>query len=227
MNTYESTEHARYEGFWTSLRGGFSTNQTHYSSQAMEPSVAEFLRRRLEQIPNPTARRSIRILDLGCGNGRNIIPWARAGFDAIGVDFSGKALAIARSWAPHEMKFVEASVLDLPLDAQSIDIAIDTGCFHHLRKSQWPRYFRELKRVLRPNGEFFLQCFSLASGDIPKFTPRGKRHWRLRHGHFSRYTTENELRATLAPRFHMTSIKEVQKQESPLRFFLVQATNFS
>lgn len=43
-----------------------------------------------------------RLVDLGCGNGRDAVHFARAGLDVVGADFSGPALRRARRFAERE-----------------------------------------------------------------------------------------------------------------------------
>src|SRR5258708_6957971 len=128
-HSYEEIERRRYEGFWKSLHGGFSTNNTHYSSAQPEPAVLEFL--------NFLKRKNIstgKLLDIGCGNGRNTIACANRSFDVIGIDFSNNAIDIAQQWAARDnikcTKFLTANALALPFPNNSFAVAIDTGCFH-------------------------------------------------------------------------------------------------
>src|SRR3954470_22216521 len=43
-----------------------------------------------------------RLLDLGCGTGRLLLPFARRGYWVLGVDLSGEMLAVAREKAVAE-----------------------------------------------------------------------------------------------------------------------------
>lgn len=47
-------------------------------------------------LPNPMHSAAPRLLDLGCGTGRYLDPWAAAGFFPTGVDASRRMVAIAR-----------------------------------------------------------------------------------------------------------------------------------
>jgi SAM-dependent methyltransferase len=52
--------------------------------------------RRFSGLPDPGQRVRARLLDLGCGTGRYLGPWAAAGFDVTGVDVSKRMIARAR-----------------------------------------------------------------------------------------------------------------------------------
>lgn len=59
-----------------------------------------------------------RLLDLGCGTGRNVFLAARAGFHAVGVDHERKAVSTARSYAKKlhlakKISFVRADLTKL------------------------------------------------------------------------------------------------------------------
>ncbi|MBN1511671.1 MAG: methyltransferase domain-containing protein [Phycisphaerae bacterium] len=57
-----------------------------------------------------------RLIDLGCGSGRHVLPFARAGFDVIGADLSRAMLAVAGeklSRAGLRARLIEADVVDI------------------------------------------------------------------------------------------------------------------
>lgn len=99
-------------------------------------------------------------LDLGCGAGREAIFLARCGFRSIGIDWSEKALEIARGRAREAGVKVDlrcASVLALPLPDASVDFVNDRGCFHHVAEKDRGRYAAELYRVVVPEGAVLLR----------------------------------------------------------------------
>jgi len=111
-----------------------------------------------------------RILDLGCGAGREATFLARRAFSVTGLDFSLEALLRARERArePPLIEVTEAAaaagrptllaadVLALPLAAASVAFALDRGCLHTLPRSRRQLYARELSRVLAPDAPFLL-----------------------------------------------------------------------
>ena len=106
-----------------------------------------------------------RALDLGCGTGTNSIYLARHGFAVVGIDFSAKAIALARAKARREgvtVDFHKADVTRLDsLDVREpFDLALDLGCFHILAPDERARYAANLARLVRPGGVFMLYAFS-------------------------------------------------------------------
>lgn len=108
-----------------------------------------------------------RVLELGCGNGRNAIFLARLGCDVTAVDFSERALAWARESARQagvRPEFRRCSVFDAQVPAGSCDLVYDCGCFHHLPPHRRPDYVRLVDRALKPGGGYGLVCFRPEGG---------------------------------------------------------------
>ena len=118
------------------------------------------------------------VLDIGCGAGNNAIYLARSGFDVTGVDFSAKAIRIAKQKA-HE---AEVDVTFITLDALKIgtlgkrfDTIIDFGLFHNITGDNRKRYVRALSDVCVSKGQFLMQCVGDKAGEYgvyPKFYPK-------------------------------------------------------
>lgn len=99
-------------------------------------------------------------VDLGCGTGADCCLLARSGFRACGVDISAAALELARARARTEgvqVEWWQADVLTLPLEAGSVDLATDRGCFHHIPEEKRDSYAAEVRRILRPGGRLYLR----------------------------------------------------------------------
>jgi SAM-dependent methyltransferase len=88
-----------------------------------------------------------RILDAGCGSGRNMVDLVRYG-QATGVELSDTSVALARARQVGEV--VEGSVMDMPFAADSFDLAVCLDVIEHLQDDHGA--LRELRRVLAPGG---------------------------------------------------------------------------
>ncbi len=102
------------------------------------------------------------VLDLGCGNGRNLVYLAREyGLRAAGYDSSGVALAQARTLsAGLNLKFTEHSIAKpLLLPDASQTIVLDMMSSHFLNKIERENLRKEIARVLKPNGWLFYKTF--------------------------------------------------------------------
>jgi SAM-dependent methyltransferase len=104
-----------------------------------------------------------RVLDAGCGTGEHTLMAAAMGLDAIGVDSSPKAIALARDKATRRRlpaRFLVADALALDALDERFDTVLDSGLFHVFDDADRPRYVAALAAVLRSGGWLFLMCFS-------------------------------------------------------------------
>jgi ubiquinone/menaquinone biosynthesis C-methylase UbiE len=89
----------------------------------------------------------VQALDAGCGTGRHAAFLAASGCTTTGVDQSAAMLDIARAKVPHA-RFVEGGFEALPLEGDSIDLAVASLALCHL-PDPTPGVV-ELARVMRP-----------------------------------------------------------------------------
>ena len=96
----------------------------------------------------------LRVLDLGCGSGRNAVLTALKGATVTGIDISRSLLAVAAARAAAndataKTRFVAASAHCLPFASESFDIVFGVAILHHL---DLPLVSREVNRVLTIGG---------------------------------------------------------------------------
>ena len=96
----------------------------------------------------------IRIIDIGCGNCRNLIPFQKD--DCYGVDFSKKMLEKAKLIAKGyglNLKLYKTKLTRLPFKDNFFDRALMLASLHHLEtKEKRERALEELYRVLKKDG---------------------------------------------------------------------------
>jgi SAM-dependent methyltransferase len=107
-------------------------------------------------------------LDLGCGNGRNLIYLAESfGMRGVGYDISDVAIKAAK--AASEGMPIEYETLsiegELPMRDTSATIVLDMMTSHFLKKAEREALKAEILRVLRPGGWLFFKSF-LADEDL-------------------------------------------------------------
>ena len=95
-----------------------------------------------------------RILDVGCGPGRDMALFESLGARATGADFSGEMLAVARTRVRGDL--VQADMRKLPFGASSFDGLWCNAAILHLPKPEAPVALTEFRRVLTANGCAFL-----------------------------------------------------------------------
>ncbi len=143
------------------------------------------------------------ILDVGCGTGRLLraakIHWPHA--HLIGVDPAAGMVEVARQLAP-DITFHVGSAEALPLPDASVEVVLSTLSFHHW--GDQAAGIREVTRVLRPGGRFFL-----ADAVAPV--------WLSRLVHHARFRTAPQVRTL----FTEAGLQVLTQQPILSRFVLV------
>lgn len=112
---------------------------------------------------NAKDRKSIRILDLGCGGGATTWYLVREGFDVFGVDGSPSAIKQASDYLEREKLSATLTVADfvqLDFDDNFFDAVYDLGAIQHNRMEDIQKIYREINRVLKPKGLLFSNCIN-------------------------------------------------------------------
>jgi SAM-dependent methyltransferase len=109
----------------------------------------------------------MKLLDAGCGGGRNLTYFFKTGFDVAAVDQSPGAIAEIRSLAtalapnlPGENFRVEA-VERMSFGDAAFDLVLSSAVLHFARdEDHWRAMVSEMWRVLKPGGIFFSRLAS-------------------------------------------------------------------
>src|SRR5512134_416050 len=94
-----------------------------------------------------------RILDLGCGPGRDLKAFAALGHIAVGLDGSARFAAMARETSGCEV--LEQDFLRLDLPQAGFDGVFANAVLFHVPTQELPRVLRELRGALKPRGVLF------------------------------------------------------------------------
>lgn len=95
----------------------------------------------------------LRILDLGCGPGRDLAALRARGHEAIGLDGSPEFAAMARKHSGCEI--LEQDLLALQLPSQHFDGVFANASLFHVPSQELPRVLRELHATLKDEGVLF------------------------------------------------------------------------
>ena len=184
------------------FREAYRTGEHGWPEDKPSPYAVDFLKRVRRLVPGGE------LLDTGCGEGRHSFAAARLGFKVTAIDYEPLALRRARQFARtrriEEIRFLKADVFSMPFPDAHFDVALDYGCLHHQRKSDWPAYKTSLLRVLKPEGYYVLCVFS------PRFRLfRGSRRpWHIAYGAYRRCFTPREIVNLFGRDFEFISMTE-------------------
>lgn len=161
--------------------------------------------------------KKLKLLDVGCGNGRLSHFLKKEPIEYIGIDNNRTMLRIAKKKNP-QAKFRYGDVCKLPFPARSFDTVWSIAVLHHLpNKTLQLKALREIKRVLIRGGSLMLTVWNLWQPKYRKLIDR-KTHtafipWGgkvLRYYHAFQAT---ELRALLK-RARFSSIKKIRSMNN-------------
>jgi 2-polyprenyl-3-methyl-5-hydroxy-6-metoxy-1,4-benzoquinol methylase len=109
----------------------------------------------------------MRILDAGCGGGRNLIYLLREGYEVFASDQSSEAIAqtraLAASLAPHlpAQNFRLEAIESISHPDDTFDLVICSAVLHFARDdAHFDAMLRNLWRVLKPGGLLFCRLAS-------------------------------------------------------------------
>ncbi len=129
-----------------------------------------------------------RVFDAGCGGGRNLVYFLRAGFEVFAVDPDRQAISAVRALAadlapglpaenfraePVERSTFPDRCADLVISSAVLHFARDEAHFRSMLEGSW--------RHLAPGGLFFCRLAS-SIGMETRFTPLGGRRFHLPDG---------------------------------------------
>jgi SAM-dependent methyltransferase len=126
-----------------------------------EPRLMEFLDNNQNAI-------GPKVLDIGSGFGRHLVPLAQRGYDVTGLDISMTGLRRTQEKLREEkitksncsIRLIRGGFRHLYFDNDSFDTAVSTLVLHNNTWKQAQGTFREIARVLKPGAKFFFMVRS-------------------------------------------------------------------
>lgn len=112
-----------------------------------------------------------RVLDLGCGVGRNMIPLIEKGYSLSGIDIAEdgvrKLETILEEKKLKADLYIGNILKKLPFDNNYFDAIISVQVLQHGTEGQILNTISEIKRIIRPKGFIFITlCGRISNGHI-------------------------------------------------------------
>ena len=118
----------------------------------------------LDQILKGRFQKHFKILDAGCGDGRNLIYFVRNGYKGYGIDKDEDSIQMLKHLIKSINKdypldrFTVGKVEDMPFANHEFDAIISSAVLHFAEDNDhFINMFSELDRVLKPEGILFVR----------------------------------------------------------------------
>ena len=139
------------------------------------PQPSKDLRRELTAMETLDLRPGAHVLELGCGNGRDVLFMASRGFRATGVDLGEPAIARARIKAREgglDAEFLVWDVLQLPEPESPVSLVYDNTIYCNLRLEFLEQVLQLLERLTAPGTWYMLNCANANHAEVVGGYPR-------------------------------------------------------
>jgi len=111
-----------------------------------EDNARKFIRKNLGNLKNK------KVLDVGCGGGTDILFYEKLGADVYGIDPSKFMVNAAKKIIKQPNKIKIGGAEKIPFDKNFFDIVAGRFSLHYIKDLD--KAYREIARVLKPNGLF-------------------------------------------------------------------------
>ena len=154
-----------------------------------------------------------RVLEVGCGNGKPLIPLAKRKYDVVGLDVSGTALKILEKTLKRSgvyANLVLGDATSFPFHDGCFDAALCNYVLTHLLGEDRIKGVNEIRRVLRNNGFLFMEVFSANDFRYGKGKKIEENSFLRKDGIVYHYFTYDEIKNLLKD-FQILELKKIVK----------------
>lgn len=157
----------------------YQKGETQWDKGEPSPGLVDFLH-------SSTPLRKGTVVVPGCGTGHDVRAWAKAGFEATGLDLATTAIQLAREKtraAGLTANFAQTNFLTTDPE-QKFDYVFEHTLFCAIQPSERPLYVEAVHRWLKPGGRYVAVFYMIDDVDGPPFG-----------------TTREEIKQRFSPRF--------------------------
>jgi alkylated DNA repair protein alkB family protein 8 len=109
--------------------------------------------------------KNITIADIGCGNGRHLIPAAKHTKQTIGIDISDELLKIVKEKIQKEniqnIKLIHSDARKIPLEDNTVDAILYIAALHNIKgRENRIQSLKEIRRILKKDGTAQISVWS-------------------------------------------------------------------
>ncbi len=164
--------------------------------------------------------------DLGCGNGRHLIPAAKYFKKAIGLDISIELLEIVRAKLKKEnidnVELIKSNLIDIAIDDKKIDSILYIAALHNIKhKENRVKSLKEVKRILKKNGSAMISVWSREQEKFRENFKKNKKEDNSEFGDIEIYWRQDNLNVSRF--YHLYSeeefIEDLKKADLKIKKF--------
>ena len=138
-----------------------------------------------------------RLVDLGCGNGRDALFFADIGLDVVAIDLSDAAIRMLQKLERGNPHFICGDIIKESVhQSKSYDYAYSRFTIHAINSKQEQLLLRSMYRALKPGGKFFIEVRGIHDPLYGKGQQQ-ERNAFFYNNHYRRFIVMDELVAAL------------------------------
>ncbi|MFH0831423.1 MAG: class I SAM-dependent methyltransferase [archaeon] len=104
-----------------------------------------------------------KVLEIGCGNCRNLLLFSYNNFECYGIDFSRKMLEMSGNYCKKhdvDVKLKYGLATEIPFPDRSFDYVLSIAMLHHLNAEERVKALQEIKRLMKSNGRAIITVWN-------------------------------------------------------------------
>lgn len=147
-----------------------------------------------------------KIIDIGCGPGRDAKVFSDHGFEVVGIDFSFKMIEAAQQSVPHGVFYV-MDIETLAFPAETFDGAWANCALLHVPKQNIPFVLHKIYTILKPKGSFYLSVKQSHLNEVMEADSR----YEGREKYWSFYEPDELINLLMKAKFRIVDVSVANK----------------